>query len=167
MLPKNDKDSSNPKNLRAISLLPNISKIFEICINNNITKFCKDRNLINEKQFGFKYKHSTINALHLFTSNVNWNWNKKMCTGACLIDMEKAFDNIWIPGLIFKLSSFQFPLHQIILIYNMISNKKFEVFYQKYKSKNTFNIVNGLQQGTVNSPILFNIFIIVFKLPKR
>lgn len=160
LLPKKNKDMSNPKNIRAISLLPNISKIFEMCVNDNIIKFCSEKGLTNEKQFGFKYKHSTVNAVHLLTSNINWYWNKRLSTGACFIDMEKAFDNIWIPGLVVKLLDLRFPIHQIILIYNMISNKSFMVFHQKYRSNKTFEIVNGLQQGTVNSPTLFNLFIL-------
>jgi len=159
ILPKKDKDTSNPKNLRPISLLPNISKVFEICINNNIMKHCQNKKLVSEKQFGFKHNHSCINAIQVLTSNINWNWNKKLFTGACLIDMEKAFDSVWIPGLIYKLFKYKFPLNQIIIIYNMISGKFFRVFHQNQQSSNSYKIINGLQQGTVNSPILFNLYL--------
>lgn len=160
LLPKKGKDPSNVKNMRPISLLPNISKVFEICINNIMNKFCLDSNLISENQFGFKYKHSTTNAIHLLTSNINWNWNRKLYTGACFIDLEKAFDSVWIPGLIFKLLQYKFPLNQIILIYNMISQKNFMIYHKDAKSNKTFQIVNGLQQGTVNSPMLFNLYML-------
>ena len=73
------------------SLLVYNNKRSLICINNNNLNM-----LISEKQFGFKYKHSAVDAIHLLTSHVNWNWNNKKCTGACLIDMEKAFDTVWI-----------------------------------------------------------------------
>lgn len=123
VIPKKDKDITNPRNLRPISLLPNISKIFEMCINNTISTTCKNNDLISDRQFGFKHKHSTINAINLLVSDINWNWNKKLCTGACLIDMEKAFDTIWIPGLIHKLINFKYPMTLVILIYNMKANK--------------------------------------------
>ena len=126
----------------------------------NIEKFCSTHKLINDKQFGFKYEHSTVNAIHLLTSTIMWNWNKKFCTGACLIDLEKAFDTIWIPGLIYKLKTFKFPINQIILIYNMITNKSFKIHHENVISKNSFQISNGLQQGTVNSPVLFNLYIL-------
>lgn len=160
ILPKKGKEPDNPKNLRPISLLPNISKIFEICINRNICQFCDEYNIKNDKQFGFKFKHSTTNAIHKLTSDINWNWHRNYCTGACLIDMEKAFDSIWIAGLIFKLIQLDFPLNQIILIYNMISGKEFTIHYKKYRSDKAFKIINGLQQGTVNSPTLFNLYIL-------
>lgn len=88
-------------------------------------------------------------------SYINWNWNKQLCTGACLIDMEKAFDSVWIPGLIFTLNEYRFAVFLTILIYNMINNKTFKVCHQNIENKNSFTIINGLQQGTVNSPILF------------
>ena len=159
ILPKKDKDMSNLKNHRLISLLPNISKVYEICIQRIINKFSIDNLLLSNRQFGFKYKHSTIHAIHMLTSHINWNWNNKLCTGACLIDMEKAFDNVWIPGLIYKLKEYKFPLYQIILIFNMISDKTFQIFHKTNKSSKEFALKNGLQQGTVNSPILFNLYI--------
>lgn len=159
VIPKKDKDSSKLTNLRPISLLPNISKVFEACINNNLIKFCEKQSLIAERQFGFKYKHATTHAIHLLVSNIHWNWNRALYTGACLIDFEKAFDNVWIPGLIYKLEKYNMPLHFRILIHNMLNEKSFIVSNNDKMSTKTFNIVNGLQQGMVNSPILFNIYL--------
>ena len=44
----------NPKNLRAISLLSNISKVFETYIKNNLVEVFRNINLINDRQFGFR-----------------------------------------------------------------------------------------------------------------
>ena len=160
LLPTKGKDPNNVQNIRPISLLPNISKVYEICIKKYIEQFCLKKNLISEKQFGFKHKHSTTDAMHLVTSNICWNWNNNLCTGACLIDMEKAFDSVWIPGLIYKLYKYDFPLFLIILIYNMIIEKTFKISHQNLVSKHTFRMNNGLQQGTVNSPVLFNLYLL-------
>lgn len=158
-IPKKDKDSSDPKNHRAITLLPNISKIFEVCINTRIIKVLDSQKIINENQFGFKYNHSTIHAINLLVSNVNWNFNKNLYTGACLIDFQKAFDNIWVPGLIYKIIKYNFPFHMTVLLYNMINERQFVVNHRGVESTKHFSVVNGLQQGTVNAPILFNIYI--------
>lgn len=158
-LPKKSKDLSHPKNLRGITMLPNISKIFESCINTRIIRILNNHNLINENQFGFKYKHSTIHAINLLVSNINWNWNRKLVTGACLIDFQKAFDNIWIPGLIYKMIKHKFPPRFIMLLYNMINDRHFVVSNSSNTSTQQFCLYNGLQQGTVNAPILFNLYI--------
>lgn len=140
-------------------MLPNISKIFEVCVNKRIIKILDSKKIINENQFGFKFKHSTIHATNLLVSNIQWNLNKKLYTGACLIDFQKAFDNVWIPGLIYKIINYNFPSFMTYLIFNMINDRKFIVNYKNETSIQQFAIINGLQQGTVNAPILFNLYI--------
>lgn len=155
---KKDKDGSLPSNLRPISLLPNISKVFEIVINEPLVTFCKKNNIIPENQFGFRHKHSTLHAINKFTSDVCWALNSKQRVGACLIDLEKAFDTVWIPGLIYKMIKKNFPKYLIKMIWNMINNKSFVTAESSTLSSKEFIVKNGLQQGTVNSPVLFNIF---------
>lgn len=155
---KKGKKGENPKSYRPISLLPNISKIFEIIINNSINAHCKKENIIPDHQFGFRHKHSTIHAINKFTSDICWNLNNNQCTGALFIDLEKAFDTVWLEGLLYKLIKNKFPTYLIKIIWNMITDRKFIVTENQLTSKNTYAVKNGLQQGTVNSPILFNIY---------
>ena len=73
-------------------------------------------------------KNNLVNVIHFLTSNVNWN--KKLCTGACLICTGARLidmDSIWIPGLIYKLIYLEFPFYMILLLDNMINNKSFKV----------------------------------------
>ncbi|XP_075157734.1 uncharacterized protein LOC142231001 [Haematobia irritans] len=142
ILSKKDKDLTDPKNLRAISLLPNISKIFEMAVNNLIQKNCQKLNLICEKQFGFKHRHSTIHAINLLVSNIQWNWNQKMYTGACLIDYEKAFDSVWIPGLIKKLVDYNFPLHLTRKESNGKSQQQQQQQQQQHQNQNTIAMIS-------------------------
>ena len=46
VLRKKNKVSSDPKNLRTTSLLPNVSKIFDVCVNIYISPLCKKLLLI-------------------------------------------------------------------------------------------------------------------------
>lgn len=156
-LQKKDNDFY-PKNFRPISLLPNISKIFEVAVNNAISSFCHKRAIIPESQFGFKYRHSTTHAVNKLTSDVCWALNDKKCVAACLVDLEKAFDTVWTEGLIFKLLKKGFPKHLIKIVWKMIRGKSFIVTNGAENSTREYVVENGLQQGTVNSPILFNIY---------
>jgi len=54
---KKDKDKALPS-IRPISLLPNISKIFETIINDKIVTFCRIMDIIPESQFRFRHRHS-------------------------------------------------------------------------------------------------------------
>lgn len=155
---KKDKDSSNPLNYRPISLLPNISKVYEMVINDAILKVCNHNNTLPENQFGFRFRHSTVHAINKLTSDICWALNDNKCVGACLIDLEKAFDSVWHEGLIVNLIQKNFPHYLIEIIRNMICNRTFITSIGETTSSTEFPLRNGLQQGTVNSPILFNIF---------
>ena len=77
VITKKDKYGSSPANLRPISLLPNISKAYEMVINNSLAAFCAKNKVIPENQFGFRHKHSTIHAINKLTSDICWALNVK------------------------------------------------------------------------------------------
>lgn len=77
---------------------------------------------------------------------------------ACLIDLEKAFDSVWLKGLFYKLSKKGFSRYVIRMIWSMMQNRTFVTVSNTAQSSISFNIEEGLQQGTVNSPLLFNIY---------
>lgn len=156
---KKGKDSSKYDSFRPISLLPNVSKVYEVIINQALQRYCDDNAVIPNCQFGFRRHHSTVHAISKFTSDCCWHLNNKMCIGACLIDLEKAFDTVWRNGLIYKLIKKNFPPHIIHITQDMISEKRFVVTNGEITTDIQFEVDDGLQQGTVNSPILFSIFI--------
>lgn len=178
---KPNKSPVNVNSYRAINLLSNISKIFEKIIYRRILNECERLNILPEFQFGFRKEHSTVHAANQLISRVSWGLYEGKCTTACLIDFEKAFDRVWTAGLIFKLQQFKFNTNIIKLINNMITDKTFTLKLltsQENYSNNlltsnhditaasnlTFKVLNGLQQGTINSPILFSIYIADLKL---
>ena len=63
-IPKKGKDSVSPGDFRPISLLPNISKVFEVIVKDSLLQLCAEKDIINESQFGFRHKHSTIHAIN-------------------------------------------------------------------------------------------------------
>lgn len=103
MLPKKNKNPRIISNYRPISLLPNMRKLFEIVINIAITKFVNLNQVVPNEQFGFRKKHSTVHAVTRIVFDANQALVTKKFTEACLIDLEKTFDSVWIEGLIGKL----------------------------------------------------------------
>ena len=59
---KND-DEQLIQNYRPISVHPFYSKIFEKVIYNNILQFIETNNILYDKQFGFRKRHSTNHAI--------------------------------------------------------------------------------------------------------
>lgn len=77
---------------------------------------------------------------------------------AALINLERAFDSVWIIGLLYELINYNFPIHLINIIWSMVNGESFVLWDGNETTNTTFQIKEGLQQGTVTSPILFNIF---------
>ena len=157
-IPKKDKNKLSPTSYRPISLAPNISKAFEKIILEKISSFSKSKALIPDQQFGFREGHSTTHALSRLASDICWHKNNNKGVGALLIDTEKAFDTVWLNGLLVKLIKYEFPHNIIQLLDDMLKGKQFIVSDNKNNHSQLFNIDNGLQQGTVLAPILFALY---------
>ncbi|CAD6230346.1 GSCOCG00012164001-RA-CDS, partial [Cotesia congregata] len=143
---------------RPISLTINISKIYERLIKIQLMTHADDNKIIPDNQFGFRARHSTVHAINKFSSDINKHLLNGKLVGAVLIDLEKAFDSIWLNGLIYVLITLNFPVNLIMLIYDMVHGKSFITWDGINLSTLTFTILEGLQQGTVTSPILFIIY---------
>ena len=57
-------------NYRPISLLPSISKIIEKLVHKRLYSFCENNEILNDNQYGFRPKHSTIDAVMKFTADI-------------------------------------------------------------------------------------------------
>lgn len=157
-IPKPGKDADKPVSYRPISLLPTLSKVAEKIILTRLNKFEKDNNISISEQFGFKEKHSTIQQLARITTNICENYNKNMVTVMTLLDIEKAFDRVWIEGVIKKMLEQEYPKELIKLIYSYLTGRKIQVTINNKKSNKKI-IKAGVPQGSVLGPKIFNIYL--------
>jgi hypothetical protein len=81
--------------------------------------------LLNASQFGFRARHTTTLQCMRLTDHVSLNFNNNMSTAAVFLDIEKAFDTTWHPGLLYKLSELQFSTSLVKLIAFFLTNRKF------------------------------------------
>jgi hypothetical protein len=110
------KDPKFPQNLRPISLLPTIGKLFKKVILKLLQQHTDEKGLLNASQFGFRARHSTTLQLMRLTDHVTLNFNNTMSMAAVFLDIEKVFDTTWHSGLLYKLSKFEFSIRLIQLI---------------------------------------------------
>ena len=61
---------TSPSDYHPISILPTLSKILERAVHYQFYQYLNQHNLLNEKQFGSRPKHSTVNAISSFADEI-------------------------------------------------------------------------------------------------
>ncbi|GFX24361.1 probable RNA-directed DNA polymerase from transposon X-element [Trichonephila clavipes] len=138
--------SSNPKKAPESIILTRLKNII------NINK------TINPNQYGFTNKLSTLHPLLNLTEAISEGFQRKKSTGAVFLDIQKAFDRVWLTGLTFKLITYNIPPPLICLLHSYNSDRSYQVRVKDTLS-NTKNIRCGVAQGSLLGPLLFNLYI--------
>ena len=69
-----------------------------------------ERGLMRDEQFGCRPRHNTsLQLAHLVETRTR-KFGEKRLTGAVFLDVAKAFDTVWIDGLLYKLTLLNFRL---------------------------------------------------------
>jgi hypothetical protein len=149
-------DLTDVNNYRAIAVSSAMSKIFESLLLQKINLYNINKN--DDYQFGFKQNHSTTSCSNYFKKTVQYYTSRGSHVFACFIDFNKAFDsvNYWL--LFKKLLVAGLPKKLVCLLAFWYSNQQMSVRWQKTES-NSFGIGNGVRQGSILSPLLFNFYI--------
>lgn len=156
-VPKAGKDITNAGNYRPISLLPALSKLLERVILSRMERHIEATHVVPDEQFGFKRGHSTNHQLVRLVSQVKSGFSNKQSSGMILLDIEKAYDSVWQDAVLHKMLVAGFPMYLIKIVQSFIKNRCFEVNVNGAASDRR-NIPYGVPQGSVLSPILYNIF---------
>jgi hypothetical protein len=100
---------------------------------------------------------SSLQCMRL-VDHVTLNFSNNMSTAAVFLDIERAFDTTWHPGLHYKLSKLNFSTNLIKLISSFLSQRKFRVSVEGEMPTPRY-MQAGVPQGSVLSPTLYNLYI--------
>ena len=118
---KKDDKSGKSKN-RPISILPNLGKVYERIMQNQISPYLNK--IFSKYQYGFRKGFS---AQHCLTAMIE-KWRKSLASGgqaaAVLTDLSKAFDCIDHELIIAKLNAYGFDKSSLTFIYSYLSERK-------------------------------------------
>ena len=145
-------------NYRPISLLTSLSKILEKIVHKRLYSFLENECILNPNQFGFRKKHSTIDAVTKFISDITTSLDNKESTIAIYLDLSKAFDTINHTLLLKKLDHYGIRGLPLAWFKSYLENRKHYIEYKKHTSR-TCKIECGVPQGSIVGPLLFLLYI--------
>ena len=158
---KPGKERQKPESYRAISLLSCLSKIFERLVNARLTWHLETKNLLPNFQSGFRKGRSTTDNLVDLEQRIKLNMNNKKKTYAVFLDMSRAYDKVWIPGLLKKMAKLGIDGKLLAWLKQFLIGRSFRVRIGDLLSE-ARQLLTGVPQGAILSPLLFNIMLFDF-----
>ena len=121
---KNKGNRKDPANYRPITLVSCFGKVFTSILNNRLTLFSDEINLISSSQAGFRKGHSTCDNICILHSLINLYLSKQKKLFCTFIDFTAAFDKVWRTGLWTKRIKNNVNGKCFVVIKNMYENIK-------------------------------------------
>ena len=147
-------DANDLNNYRGITLIPVISKLFELII----LELCQPFLKTDELQFGFKKNTGTANAVFVLSETVKHFLNNGSNIFAAALDLKKVFDKVNHFKLFSSLIKQNIPMWILAIMINWYSKLYVSVRWNNTYSYN-YQVKSGVRQGGPLSPALFNIFV--------
>ena len=149
-------DPLKKENYRPVSLLPHVSKVFERIIYKQIMSYVT--NLFSDYITGFRKSHGSQHCLVKMLENWKSALDKSESVSALFMDLSKAFDTINHDLLLAKLRAYGFSREALSLMCSYLKNCKQKVVINNSAST-TKTVIAGVPQGSIDGPLLFNLFI--------
>jgi hypothetical protein len=146
-----------PSKYRPISILPFISKLFERCLNKQLSTFLETNNFFSPNQYGFRSGRSTELALAHITDKITEITDRRDIPIGLFLDTSKAFD--CLDHSIFDqiLTRLGFSELSRSWFSSYLGNREKCVILGNQRS-DTLNSNIGIPQGSVMGPTIYLIY---------
>ena len=148
--PYKNSGRADKSNYRPISILSNVSKLYERCLYSQLYDYF-DNNIFSKNQCGFRKGFSTQHTLLVMIEKMKTARDNKQFCAAILTNLSKAFDCICHDLLIAKLNAYGVDQNALKLVYDYLSDRS-----RKIKVGSSFSdylgIIYGVPQGSILGP---------------
>ena len=154
---KPNKSPDDQKSYRPISLLCVPYKVLERLLHSRIEPVIDS--VLPKEQAGFRRGKSTTDQVTLLTQDIEDAFQRGEKAGVVLLDLTAAYDTVWHRGLHLKMLQTIPDRHMVNFIMEMITNRCFTLHTSDGQQSRVRRLKNGVPQGSVLAPMLFNIYI--------
>ena len=146
------------ENYRPISTLSVFSKIFETLMCTRLTKYLYQVGTLSDKQFGFRSKRGTIDAILEMYEGVFSAMDSSKYFGVIFLDFSKAFDTVCHRILLSKLNLMGVRGTCLKWFESYLGERKHFVEIGGHASY-IANLSSSVPQGSVLGPLLFILYV--------
>ena len=152
-----NEDPLNCNNYRPISLLSNISKVFEKLMYRRLYYFLEQHDCLYTQQFGFGNSHSTNQILMNITEKIRKAFDHSNFACGVFLELQKTFDAVNHEILISELEYCGARGTPLDLFKNYLKNRT-QFTSVNNSTLETLNFKSGLPRGSILGPLLFLIY---------
>ena len=150
---------NNKDNYRGITMFPTLTKNYEMVLLDRLEKFACESAYFSNLQFGFQEGVGCLEASFTILESINHKLERGNKLLACFFDVRKAFDTVWIDGLLYKLfSELGIKGRMWLAIKDLYTDMKAQVLYERVLSRK-FGVSQGTGQGRIFAPYMYKVYI--------
>ena len=151
-------DKTECGNYCGISLVSHAGKVLLKVVDRRLSAYCEAKRLLPEEQCGFRPNRSTTDMMFVVRRLQEVGRKAGVSLHMCFIDLQKAYDTIDRTLLWQVLTRIGVPPQMIAVIRQFHDGMRACVRPNDGVCSDWFEVEQGLRQGCVLSPLLFNIF---------